>query len=399
MRVVVWSAYRDREALGPRWWRLLYFALLWSGLSILAPRYGDEEVEEVRWRQWRRWLRTRSLSAGNTTAASINPQAVAQRIERFEVKRWQRRYARDGRRFTKEPGRRLTGSLDTHFLQGAFGRLFRDHAGGVVPAQELETHRQLVAAFWADQAWWQSGSGEDENDDYQPMHQFGYAILDELACLIVESPTAAAPALWRPVFSLGPKGHYAVGHFLTCWFDLITEATMVDKFAQRWRPMIEFMVLDEEWAKGGPWYYGQQLERQVLGFGAADFLKRLPAHAALVSMMRDLFEVWAKKRLTRDEDNLAGFCAFLATEAGKPLRMDGLQWIADAMKSGADVGKWFRDRTSNAFMEFLDVLVSEHAAELSQHKARQALLDLVAHTVSRQLPAALVLQERAQRLF
>ena len=202
-----------------------------------------------------------------------------------------------------------------------------------------------------------------------------------------------------PGFLLGPKGHYAVGHFLTCWFDLITETTMVDEFAQRWRPMIEFMVLDEEWAKGGPWYYGQQLERQVLGFGAADFLKRLPAHAALVSMMRDLFEVWAKKRLTRDEDNLAGFCAFLATEAGKPLRMDGLQWIADAMKSDADVGKWFRDRTSNAFMEFLDVLVSEHAAELSQHKARQALLDLVAHAVSRQLPAALVLQERAQRLF
>lgn len=52
--------------------------------------------------------------------------------------------------------------------------------------------------------------------------------------------------------------------------------------------MIEFMVLDEEWAKDGPWYYGQQLERQVLGFGASNYLKRLPGHAALVSMMRDL---------------------------------------------------------------------------------------------------------------
>jgi hypothetical protein len=142
------------------------------------------------------------------------------------------------------------------------------------------------------------------------------------------------------------------------------------------------------------------LERQVLGFSAANYLKRLPAHAALVGMMRDLFEVWAKKRLTRDEDNLAGFCAFLATEAGKPLRMDGLQWIADAMKADTDFGKWFRDRTSNTFMEFLDVLVAEHAAELSRHnKARQALLFLVAHAVSRQLPAALALQERVQRLF
>ena len=42
--------------------------------------------------------------------------------------------------------------------------------------QEMEAHRQLVAGFWAHQAWWQSGSGKDENDDYQPMHEFGYAI-------------------------------------------------------------------------------------------------------------------------------------------------------------------------------------------------------------------------------
>jgi hypothetical protein len=38
--------------------------------------------------------------------------------------------------------------------------------------------------------------------------------------------------------------------------------------------MIESMLLDEEWAKGGPWYYGQQLERQVLGFDASDSRSR-----------------------------------------------------------------------------------------------------------------------------
>jgi hypothetical protein len=211
-------------------------------------------------------------------------------------------------------------------------------------------------------------------------------------------PAAAAPALWHPVFELGPKGHYAVGHFLTCWFSQITENTVVEEFAQRWRPMIEFMVLDEEWAKGGPWYYGQRLERQVLGFGASDYLKQFPHHAALVGMMRDLFEVWAKKRLTCDEDNLAGFCGFLATEVGKPPRMDGLQWIADAMRADPDLGKWISDRTSNAFMEFLYVLISEHAAELPRDdKARQALLDLAAHAVSRQLTTALALQEHIRR--
>ena len=108
---------------------------------------------------------------------------------------------------------------------------------------------------------------------------FGYAILDELARLVAQSSNAAAPALWRPVFALGPKGHYAVGHFLTSWFCQITEATVLVEFVQRWRPMIEFMLLDEEWAKDGPWYYGQQLERHVLGFGSTDYLKRLSSHA------------------------------------------------------------------------------------------------------------------------
>jgi hypothetical protein len=76
------------------------------------------------------------------------------------VRRWKRRYAKDSRCFTKEAGRRLSGSLETHFLQSVFAWLFRAQAGRVIPAQELETHRQLVAAFWAHQAWWQSGAAE-----------------------------------------------------------------------------------------------------------------------------------------------------------------------------------------------------------------------------------------------
>ena len=202
VQVVVWSAYRSREALGPRWWRLLYLALLWSGLLMLTPRFDDEASDEVRWQRWCRWLRTRALSIGSAAPQMITPRAVAERVERFEVRRWQRRYAKDGRRhFTKEPWRRLTGSLETHFLQNAFGWLFRNQAIQGIAAEELGTNRQLVGAFWAHQAWWQSGSG----NDYQPLHEFGYAIVVELVRLIAESPAAVAPTLWRPVFALGPK--------------------------------------------------------------------------------------------------------------------------------------------------------------------------------------------------
>lgn len=116
-------------------------------------------------------------------------------------------------------------------------------------------------------------------------------------------------------------------------------------------------------------------------------------------MIRDLFPIWAQNRLTSDEGNLAWFCGFLAHEVGKPLRVDGLQWIADAMRTNGNMGKWYRDSTSSAFMEFLDVLVSEHVGELRQKEnARQALLDLSAHAVSQQLTAALTLHERIRRL-
>src|SRR5262249_2780667 len=148
----------------------------------------------------------------------------------------------------------------------------------------------------------------------------------------------------------GPKGHYAIGHFLTACFSQIAESIPIAEFAQRWRPMIEFM-LGQEWANARPWYYAQQLERHVLGFGMQDYLKRFPDHAALIRMMRDLYERWAKDRLGSDEDNLAGLCAFLASEVEKPLRIDGLQWIAEAMKVDSRVGQWYRDRTSNPFME------------------------------------------------
>ena len=398
VHVLVNLAYQNRGALGQRWWRLLYMALLWSGLSILIPRYGDEEGTKVRWRRWCRWLRTRSLSA-IATLSSITPLAIAQRVERLEVRRWRRRNARESHVFTIEPGRRLSGGLDTEFLKSAFAWLFRDQSDRVIQAEELEIHRQLAAAFWSHQAWWLAGSGKDEKDHYPPMHGFGYALINELARLVLESSVSDAPALWRPVFTLGPKAHYAISHFLSCWFGQLTEATVVAEFVQRWRPMVEFMVLDSEWSKDGPWYYGEQLEREVLGFGVLSYIQRVPGHAALVGMIRDLFPIWAQKRLTSDEDNLAWFCGFLAHEVGKPLRMDGLQWIAEALSASPNIGNWYRDQTSNAFMEFLDILVSEHVGELRQkEKLRQALLDLSAHAVSRQLTTALTLHERIRRL-
>ena len=399
VQVILGTSYRYRKALGQRWWRLVYLALLWSALSMLRGRFGDEEIIGKRWKRWCTWLRSRRLSI-NADPCAIDPLDVAQRLERIKYSRWQRRSDRVGGEFPREPKRTLLGGLDTHFLAHAFAWLFPGEIDHTIPEEEIEVHTELVAAFWMYQKWWLCGSAEDERDDYPTMSNFGYSLLGELARLVVTCPADTGPSLWRPVFDLGPKGHYTIDHFLSCWFAQLTESTVVTNFLQRWRLMVEFVLLDGEWAESGPWYYAQQLERRVLGFESTAFLKRVAAHGTIVGGMRDLYRIWVDKRLHSDEGNLANFCAFLASEVGRPLRLDGLMWMASALRNNPECGNWYRHSTSSAFVECLDVLVLEHADELKQdNAAREALIELSTHAASRQLTAALQLQERIRGVF
>jgi hypothetical protein len=388
-------AYRSRDALGNAWWRLLFLALLRSGLSILAPGYGDEEDIEALWQRWLRWLRTRRISGTTATNKRIDPLGIAKRVEKFERRRWQRRYARDGRRDRIKPDRRMSGGLDMHFLQKAFGWLVAEGASLLDPDEQAT----LLGAFWSHEAWCLRGSADDDDGDFKSRGQFGYSIVCALARLALLSPAAKANAIWEQVFAIGPRGYHAIGVFLTEWFTLIEEPTDVIEFSTRWRPMIEFTLNNKQWATEGRWFYAQRLERQVLGFGAGGFITRAPSHAALIGGMRDLYKSWAETRLPSNQDNMAGFCGFLSSDAGHVLRMDGLQWIAAVMRADPETGKWYRDSTSNAFMALLEAAILEDAAELTKNSAaRQALVDLTAHAVARQLPRALALQERVRRL-
>ena len=100
-QVIAHHAYRLRDALGARWWRLQYIALLWAGLSMLAPRVMDDEAVAPPYQRWKTWLLCRSLSEA-AAPKSIDPLRIAERVEGFEACQWQRRYAR---RFIRERGR------------------------------------------------------------------------------------------------------------------------------------------------------------------------------------------------------------------------------------------------------------------------------------------------------
>lgn len=408
--VIAGMAHAHQAILGDRWWRLLYLALLWSGLNILRPRPGREEwPEQIRWLRRVRWLLTRRVSGVPCTVGDIRPLDVAKRVEEFEARQWEEEYRHDGRILSRDRSRRMSGALETHFLQVAFAWLLIDKD---LPADatELDQRRQLLTAFWAHTAWLLVGSKSETSGDYAPMSQFGYKLVEAMAGIVLVTDAAESSSLWQSVLDIGPKGHYAIAHFFTCFFSHLEEDTDAAFFAARWRPMIEAIMAGRGW-EGGPWYHQQSLERHALGFARSDALARPLASARLIESMRDLYRAWALKRLPSDEDNLAGLCGFLSTKTGQPLRLEGLVWIASAIQGASELARrggqgagadrhWYRDRTSAALVEFLTTVITENGPlAVAQPETRQALIDLVGLAASKQLSAALAIQDRLKSLL
>jgi hypothetical protein len=104
--------------------------------------------------------------------------------------------------------------------------------------------------------------------------------------------------------------------------------------------------------------------------------------------------------LPGDEDNLAALCGFLSTKAGAPLRLAGLVWIANSLQGISEDRHWYRDRTSAAFVDFLTTVITQDGvAAVAQAETRHALIDIVGLAVSKQLQAALALQDRLKGLL
>jgi len=386
-------AYLARDQLGPRWWRLLFLALLWSGLSLLGPRFDDGGVVGPRWSRWLHWLRTRRLEV-TATIDSIQPLSIAERVERIVRNRWSRH-----RHSEVEPGRCLSAGLEPWYAKAAFAWLLRDSSLFTPNSAEFREAQKLVLGLWDYEAWRVVGHFKDDGDYDLLSQQLGYDLVGALAHMALGGPIATSSEFWKPVLQLGPKGHYAISHFLTQWFSKLTDQTEPRDFVPRWRPVIEFVLGAADWRRGRQWYHAEQLERQVLGFGAESFLARMPASGIVISELQDLYKKWAGTRLS-GEDNLAGFCNFLASRTGLPLQLDGLLWISEAVKNTPHAGRWHRDTSLDALISFLNLLLSEHAQEISKDGTRrQALFDLTAYVVSRDHPSGLALQERIRRMM
>jgi hypothetical protein len=390
-------AYAHRLELGAKWSRLLYLGLLWSALSALMPRFAyHADAEGARWIRWLNWLRNRRLD-GIAAMAQIEPIEIAKRLERLEKIRWRREFDRRDALRGPPPDRRRTAGLDWDFLEAAFSWLWWE---GEKPnplwddEAAFQQQRQIILSLWAFEVWLNHQPRAGHTDDPVP-DQLAYNVIQTIAKMMTKASASAAQELWEPVLKLGAAGHYSVGHFISCWF---SEAARLDAtdFDARWRPMIDYALNAPEWGQGQPWYYGQRLLRQILGFGSEPFLDQNSAFQDIVREMAHHYEHWAREHLSREEDNVTGLCYFLASLTGRALRIRGLGWLQQAVTAE----HWYRPAMGNALVELLNVTLTQDAQELrSDSAARDAFLALVALLVSKQMPAALTLQERTRQLF
>lgn len=382
LQTTISMAYRYRADLGDCWWRLLQIGVLWSGLSMLGPRYGDSDANTRVWTHWWRRLRNATLRQPGTPDA-LDLGRINAGCERLMRHRQLRAHLADASR--RHPDQLAGAGLDTEKLGDLFSWLLRGAGTG-----EQVLDASLTGRLWALEVE-RARTRADDDGEMHLTGQFAYHVVERLSALtLLESPTATPP-LWHQVLALGPAGHNAVQHFIRTLFLRLSKGGDPQRFEAIWQAMADY-ALAADWNLPGLWFHGEHMRRAILGFGREWALDRLPAGAAL--RMRGRFALWGKDHLKR-EDNLAGLCFFVASGFGAPLRFDALVWINAALQAPhASIG-FHRDRCGDALVELIVTILQEDLVALRQRAdARAALLDIAAALAASGRADALAIQDR-----
>lgn len=388
------AAYKNREKLDNRWWRLLQFSIFWAGLNSLGPGFGEEDKSiEIRWGSWLKRLRNQDLNVP-TNADNIDPIGVAQRVIRLKEARIKHLFGKDVEGRLRDHRRGFSG-LETYTLDKMFSWFMND--------QGHESDFSSDVLFLARKLWefedWRKKINEgasDDNDRDSLPSGLGYSLIQKLSKLLATATKDEATNIWKPVFFLGVDGHHAIEYLIDGWFIAVAQSKNMNSLSQSWREMIEFALSLQSWSPNKYWYKGEKLFRHLLGFSSINYLESEGAQEA-VSEIKDLYERWAKAHLSQEEENVAAFARFISSKVGASIRYDGLLWIRDSLLPPYALS-WRREETGIALIELLDVIVSNNTSTISSDSCfREALLAVAAHLAARQVPVALSLQESIQK--
>ncbi len=389
LEAVVGIAYANRDQLGPAWWRLVQAGVLWSGLILLAPHHGDGEDVERAWSGWLARFRRFPLRNKEANVNIVDFQRVAAGCGRLAFYRRMRLYTSGKRTLRGKPERQPGVSLDGHVLEAVFGWLMYGAGTG-----EGSADTRLALRIWEyDASHAKARAKTDGNGEYD---RPTLKILPKIAALSLAAPENEDQAVWEPVLAHGPAAHYALQDFIGGLYGRLRDGDDAAAFERVWRAVAEY-GLAADWSKPGLWSYGELLLCDLLGFGYEDALARLAPGSTL--RMKDVCERRAQAHLGRDGECVTRFSRFLTTTFGGPIRLDGVHWVAAALKAKNPSIPWYRKGTGNALVELVTVALGSDALALSKNaEARQALVEVAAALAAKNIPAALALQGRIKLL-
>ena len=397
LAILTSRAYIHREQLNGTWWRLLEISLLWCALAILVPRLDEPQELHKLWRRWLKWLRARKLMTTDRTIAHVNPLSVARRVERLQRRRWIREFNQEDGRFGIDPSERRSLGLDTDFLTATFAWLFQNPYSDLQQSDTTENETMLLFKHLLDFELWPH-LDHDEEDRDKPPTQLGYDIIRAIANVVPSISLESASELWQPLLGLGGKAYYIAGYFIDCWLQEVSKNCDIVVFAQHWKKMIIYVLTSSNRATGRHWLHEEWLLRRLLGCGSELSLDQVTGLQRIVLQMKELYKTWSNRHLGRDEGHIRYFCGFLSSNTGLLIRVDGMQWLLRSIhQKGIENLYLRRSETADAMINLLDVLLVDNNEELIKSApARDAFLEMVAILVKLQIPASLVLQERAR---
>ncbi len=382
------AAYHYRDILGNRWWRLLYVGVLWSGLTMLAPRYGDVDAVWRIWANW--WKRLHKVSLRMPcTPEALDLARVDAGCKRLMFRRQMRAFLVDSSR--RHPDQLAGANLDTQVLDDLFQWLLQGPG-----SWNSDVELVLVSRFWALEVARARDRVSADDDELHLPGQFAYHVLEKLAGLALTEPEIGAKRVWLQVLELGPAAHYAIQHFVRALFLGLSKGADPQRFELVWHALAKYS-LDTDWNSPRLWFYGEQMRRSILGFGSEWALDKLPPGAAL--QMQATYGDWAKTHLGR-EDNLASFCLFLASPFGAPLRFDGLLWIDAALNAPNRSIGFHRHACGDALIDLIVTMLQNDMDALRKRiDEHAALLDIAAALASTGRQDALAIQDRLRAAF
>jgi len=381
------SAANVRDRLGEEFRRLQHFVLRWAALrwERTCPGYQIEPEKHV---------------ADFEARVRKEVQAFVVKSIPAELPRWVEVMAKETE---PDPLSALLGTkrtfagpgLDLQVVQAAYAWL------PALDQARTEAERADWLNFWREAlacSLRMLGEGTEDDGEISGMpYPWDGWVFSGVARVIAKCRPGEHPEeFWKQVLDLGLPAHRWVEEFLRQWFlTCLGIAPLPEGFVRQWRAMLEFAFSSPQWNFESEKRYWdlEEMWRLLVGFDSLVSRVWVTAHQPLVTQMRDMYQRWVERNLTRPRSAVA-FMTFLEQPAASDILLDGLIWLEQAtMEAGEHF--WTERYVKETMASLLDSCWRSHRADLSSHeKGFKAFNSLLRRLADYQNPIALELLDR-----